>query len=300
MSALEILGRINRRLDDGWKMSNQSCPVCKTIILGHPETKEFYCVKCEMPAKIVADDEEYEIEVIGSSNYNKEAVEEIDYEEYNKELDNMVFSKKREEERKKSDALSKKMGDLLLQGWAMLEDTCPQCLFPIMRSKKGELVCVGCGPVEKKQAQPKTPQKPVVKAEEKKVEEPVQKPIAEPQKSTQSANKESQIQEIQSQKHTQPEAPKETVKEKQNESKPEVPVKKESSCQQIHNADLFRAAKFDDSIDFYSTITEVLKKEVISLSQKGLSSNLAALSKLIEVQQTVDNAKKTIFLNHNQ
>ena len=36
------------------------------------------------------------------------------------------------------------MGNLLLQGWCMLEMTCPDCLVPIMRSKAGQELCVVC------------------------------------------------------------------------------------------------------------------------------------------------------------
>jgi len=43
------------------------------------------------------------------------------------------------------------MGELLLQGWTMLEDACMECLFTLMRSRKGEVVCVCCGPVGQKE-----------------------------------------------------------------------------------------------------------------------------------------------------
>ena len=49
-----------------------------------------------------------------------------------------------EERKTKQDQCSARMGTLLLQGWAMLETTCPDCLVPIMRSrdKKEEICCV--------------------------------------------------------------------------------------------------------------------------------------------------------------
>ena len=37
------------------------------------------------------------------------------------------------------------MGTLLLQGYAMLEETCPDCNVPIMRSRSKEELCVVCG-----------------------------------------------------------------------------------------------------------------------------------------------------------
>lgn len=42
------------------------------------------------------------------------------------------------------------MGNLLLQGWAMLEETCPDCNVPIMRSRSKEEICVVCENAYKK------------------------------------------------------------------------------------------------------------------------------------------------------
>ena len=36
------------------------------------------------------------------------------------------------------------MGTLLLQGWAMLDKTCPDCDVPIMRSRQNEEICCVC------------------------------------------------------------------------------------------------------------------------------------------------------------
>jgi len=94
--------------------------------MGNPATKEFYCVKCQMPAKIFQDDEEGEIEIVSSSGNGKSANKNkngsIDSFEKEEEYENMIF--KREAERRKSDEMSKKMGEYLLQGWTMLEDCC--------------------------------------------------------------------------------------------------------------------------------------------------------------------------------
>jgi uncharacterized Zn finger protein (UPF0148 family) len=40
---------------------------------------------------------------------------------------------------------SQKMGALLLQGWAMLEECCEECNVPLMRNRtKDKEVCVQC------------------------------------------------------------------------------------------------------------------------------------------------------------
>jgi uncharacterized Zn finger protein (UPF0148 family) len=49
--------------------------------------------------------------------------------------------------REKKDAdSSMAMSELLLKGWSMLAESCPDCYVPIMRSRdKSEQKCVGCG-----------------------------------------------------------------------------------------------------------------------------------------------------------
>ena len=51
------------------------------------------------------------------------------------------------------------MGTLLLQGWAMLNEVCPDCNIPIMRNRnKTEEICCVCGTAYKEQpSQKQTP-----------------------------------------------------------------------------------------------------------------------------------------------
>ena len=84
-----------------------------------------------MPAKLMfadgEDEEDYDVEVISPSKYGKiESQKPKEPEITAEEYENMVL--KREAERRKSDQHSKKMGELLLQGWAMLEDCCQSIL----------------------------------------------------------------------------------------------------------------------------------------------------------------------------
>ena len=37
------------------------------------------------------------------------------------------------------------MGELLLKGWTMLEDSCIDCQCPLMRNKNMEKLCCSCG-----------------------------------------------------------------------------------------------------------------------------------------------------------
>ena len=73
-----------------------------------------------MPVRMEAEEEEDEVEVINSGSGNGSASKKNEIEEF----DNMLFSKEYEAKRKKADELSRKTGELLLKGWAMLEDTC--------------------------------------------------------------------------------------------------------------------------------------------------------------------------------
>lgn len=43
-----------------------------------------------------------------------------------------------------SDAASAAVGDKLLQGWTMLEETCGNCTLPLLRDVGGRVVCVAC------------------------------------------------------------------------------------------------------------------------------------------------------------
>lgn len=40
-----------------------------------------------------------------------------------------------------SEAAIKKMGELLIQGYAMLDEYCPDCKVPIMRDREKKTLC---------------------------------------------------------------------------------------------------------------------------------------------------------------
>lgn len=62
------------------------------------------------------EEEDLDVEIVSSSSKKASPAED--------DFDNMVVAREREIQRKKQDEGSKKMGQLLLQGWAMLEDVC--------------------------------------------------------------------------------------------------------------------------------------------------------------------------------
>jgi uncharacterized Zn finger protein (UPF0148 family) len=329
MSALDILQRINRKLDQGWKMSDQTCPVCKTIIVGNLTTKEFYCCKCEMPAKIVfadqSDEEDYDVEVISPNKYeviddSKSKEKEITPTEY----ENMIF--KREAERRKTDDLSKKMGELLLKGWAMLEDTCGKCLFPIMRSKQGEFLCVGCGPVDmnkketpKKTVEPEmmppkqiTPQKTVeMKKEEPKKEQPKNVSF-EKKEEMKPMKREHHHPHHEKRHHHHEHEEHEHPHHDHHDHHGRSASEDEGECggrrhghghkhmkMMMMKGEMMKKCmefgRINESLDFYSTLSEGLTTELKRMMSHGVINNMSHIEKLLEMQMKVDQAKKELF-----
>ena len=122
---MDYFTKINAKLDIGWKYSDCSCPSCQKAALYNPETKTFHCISCE---KV------------------------LDFQAVESEPQEQEMVLKPKQERVKDDT-SSKLAKKLLEGWAMLEECCPDCLVPLMRPRKGTAVCVSCGfewPNEKK------------------------------------------------------------------------------------------------------------------------------------------------------
>jgi uncharacterized Zn finger protein (UPF0148 family) len=297
MSGISVFQKISQKLEEGWKLTNVSCPICKTSIVGHPKTKEFYCVKCEMPAKMSEDDDDdIEIEVIGNGPTKTTEIEDFD---------NMIISRNNDPSRKRADELSKKMGDLLLQGWAMLEDTCYDCLFPYMRSRKGEIICVGCGPVNKKKESP--PPEKIIKAEPihsspeiiEKRSDKWEEESKESYKEIKGVLKEPKIQDKYSkERELSPEKPKKEVKEspKKQEKFDKKSVQVEDLTLDTKDIDqIFEAGRFDESITLYTKITQLLNKDLDKFAEQGVIFNLDKVEKVLEVQQKVDKAKRKLF-----
>ena len=46
---MQVLTKINAKLDIGWKMTNASCPVCNGTSLAEPKEplEQLYCPKCD-------------------------------------------------------------------------------------------------------------------------------------------------------------------------------------------------------------------------------------------------------------
>ena len=56
----------------------------------------------------------------------------------------MEETPQRKLEKQRNDLVSKKLGELLLQGFKMLNETCDQCECILMQKKNSPVYCVGC------------------------------------------------------------------------------------------------------------------------------------------------------------
>ncbi|KAL4430258.1 hypothetical protein ABPG74_014817 [Tetrahymena malaccensis] len=140
---------LNKKLDEGWKLTDSNCPICKSSIVYNPKDKSLFCIKCDKPCKIEADiidnQEEESNSRKESSNENNKKQQNLnddsdsDFDEYE-----FKWNMNKNAPPSRTDEISKLLSQKLLQGYAMLQECCAVCLAPIMRSKTGEYTCVGC------------------------------------------------------------------------------------------------------------------------------------------------------------
>lgn len=128
---MEMLNKINALMDKGYKMTNFSCTFCGAVTFTVPDSKTVNCPKCN---------KEYQPEIP-----EEEDKVEDQYEEFLSAYNNVAVKQSR------SDEISKIIGSKLIQGWAMLEESCQgtlplniDCNVPLMRNKAGDKICFGC------------------------------------------------------------------------------------------------------------------------------------------------------------
>ncbi len=42
---------MNKKLDDGWKLTTTNCPICNFSVIYNPKDKSMFCIKCNLPVK---------------------------------------------------------------------------------------------------------------------------------------------------------------------------------------------------------------------------------------------------------
>ena len=132
----------------GWKMTNASCPTCQGTTLAEPKEPlmELYCPKCDktFPSSELQMEEQEELSEPSTQLQKAESIyyEEI-YSSYRQpaslmastptlsktEEDSLVYGRVTSQELsssfQKTNDVSKKIGQKLLQGWTMLNQSCP-------------------------------------------------------------------------------------------------------------------------------------------------------------------------------
>lgn len=109
---------MNAKLDEGWKLTDYSCPVCNFSALVDSTLLSFFCCKCDKSIDAPQDDDEMELN--DENQKNNDSVEFV----------------------KKVPDVSKILGELLLKGWTMLQDHCETCGAPLMKDKAKAIKCV--------------------------------------------------------------------------------------------------------------------------------------------------------------
>ncbi|EWS72413.1 sjogren'S syndrome/scleroderma autoantigen 1 protein (macronuclear) [Tetrahymena thermophila SB210] len=143
---MSFFSQLNKKLDEGWKLTDSNCPICNFSIIYNPKDKSLFCIKCDKPCKIEADiifnQEEQsnskKQEQVGNTKKQQDD-SESDFDEYE-----FKWNMNKNAPTSRTDEISKLLSQKLLQGYAMLQECCAVCLAPIMKSKKGEYTCVGC------------------------------------------------------------------------------------------------------------------------------------------------------------
>eukprot|EP01017_Pseudomicrothorax_dubius_P019435 TRINITY_DN2137_c0_g1_i17.p1 TRINITY_DN2137_c0_g1~~TRINITY_DN2137_c0_g1_i17.p1 ORF type:complete len:241 (-),score=32.23 TRINITY_DN2137_c0_g1_i17:755-1477(-) len=171
---MDFFRKVNELMDKGYKMSDAHCEKCRTPVMCDPTLTRLFCVTCG---------EYTELNLASTTNSNQD--EDNQQEVKNEELAPPPKPRK-------TDDYSKKIGEKLLMGYTMLEQACDTCYVPLMRSKKKEVSCVGCGRIFSQAAAPPPPA-PSSTTQETKKPEPAQKVTAAPQRAEPSIKKSTHI-----------------------------------------------------------------------------------------------------------
>lgn len=151
----EIIDRTGALMLKGWKLLAISCPICHTTLLSSKEG-QMRCPGCDLP--VVVENEINRSEIpknpAATETKTKEILEIQEEEEEDKDqpLPSSYEELRRQyqEKNRKSDLISNKLGEKLLQGWTMLADSCPfdnTCGgTPLMKDPATDKIhCLSCG-----------------------------------------------------------------------------------------------------------------------------------------------------------
>jgi len=162
-----------------------------------------------------------------------------------------------------------------------------------MKSKAGEVVCVGCGPVNKKKQE--VPQKAAISETITSSPEIIKAKDAsrEEVKENKPAPKEEKI--VEAPKREEVIRPK-----KEKHGKHHHRNHEKTSNEESISVEALERFRFDESIDLYSKMTQLLSNNLDSLEEQGQSSDLNKLKEVLELQKQIDEAKTKVLLLHTK
>ncbi len=149
----DVINRTGSLMLKGWKLLATSCPICHTALLS--KDNQMRCPGCDMPVVMegqISSKEEKVNEVEPSTNTlisHSTPVEEEEEVVVDVPTSYEQLRREYEEKNKKSNQVSSKLGEKMLQGWTMLAESCPdfdQCGgTPLMKEPStGSILCVSC------------------------------------------------------------------------------------------------------------------------------------------------------------
>jgi len=137
----------------GWTMLAESCPIgCNVPLIELKPKKTILCASCDR--KFVRKGDIFEPldsvplkseEIPSGAQVRKRAEENTPVAPpQDKKLKDEEREKMYEEKRRRTDQVSKKLGDKLLMGWTLLGEVCPSCGAPLMRDHAKKMHCLSC------------------------------------------------------------------------------------------------------------------------------------------------------------
>ncbi|TNV74251.1 hypothetical protein FGO68_gene16246 [Halteria grandinella] len=270
-------------------MTTMNCE-CKGTQLIFLENKNLYCPKCDKITQeqiiLDSDPQEQAIKENTSGSESKPVIiekvnssKDFDSDDFNLEEQMTDFNQKLLVNKEKAEEASKKIGQLLLQGWAMLNESCPECLQPIMKSKQGVRLCVQCNREERTDI----PKKPV-----EQLSIPIQQQVQPKHEST------LQKQQIEAKQQIEPQA---QINLKPSQQEPDkLGCKAQAESIVVNNLICYYEA-LQEQLSEYDQSNLIVISQSIQKTEQTLHSTLRNNSALTEVRL---NCLKEVSKNHEK
>jgi len=168
----DVSAEIGQKLLQGWTMLAECCPneSCNVPLVERKRDQTIYCCKCIQYFKRYVNKESNEVDIVpidasdeetpkqfGNSRMNQISIDEIKNDNASQspnqdiETDDMEVSEVRQKYQgqvrstfTKLTEVTTKMGEKLLEGWTLLQQSCPGCSVPLMKDKNGTMYCLSC------------------------------------------------------------------------------------------------------------------------------------------------------------